>query len=483
MSVGASMNMLRVRPAPLGAEGLPEYLLRLADLNGLLTVAPLLRLTGCCFLKFGPLCQLAAVTGQSEAVIQSLGSVSCASWDGTQWTRSFSDLLVSGRARICPQCLEEEGVRRHVWRYQYSFCCLKHKIMLSDRCPRCEQRITLISGTATRCVCGHALSEIQRRGASAEVLEAQRRLLGSLVPPDHGVIPHVDPITCRDLAVAEWGHGGEVSHALRALRLKTHPHEVLQAAAALIPSDARRTADRPIPIAGTKSQAFYVLTYLAQSQRMIEAQCHIDWHSSQTERYSPLGLTRAELSRATGIPTDVINKLVYRGVLKLEKRRKGHRVWTVIPNDCVSAFLAQLKRHMTPLELTTTLRINDDQWRTLLIFALVREWRLAGPYSRWSLVPFDDVARMLSGLRKRARSPSLRSGSSDKLIPLNQLGTETCPNEWSFPKTLLYILRRKLDVFELNAAGTGLDCFAVSEDELIRVEAGQAQQYDLLGDA
>ena len=483
MSPEPWMKRLRVRAAPVAAEGLPEYLLRLADLNGLRNVTRLLRLTRGGGTGLGSPGQLAAVTGQPEAVIVSLGRTSDVHWKGDRRTRSYGSEL-GAYARVCVQCLEEEGVRRHAWRYPYSLCCLKHAIMLSDACASCDRPITLTRGTATRCVCGHLLHEAKRRAASAQVIEAQHRLVGGLVPPDHGVTAHPCPIDRVDLAAArdllrsgseQALHDSELAIALAALRLVTHPGDVRQALCAGVPIEPHQAAHRHVADACVEASAFRVLDYLAGEKQQIDARCLIDWHRSHARRISPCGLTPPELSRETGLPRDVISALLARGVLPWEKHREGAWERTIIPNDGVSAFLAELKRHMTHVELTTTLRINDCQARQLLIFGVVRQWCLSEPYSDWSLVPFEDVARLLSRLRRLAQSVSPQPVRSGELIALNRLGMGSRRRERSLGRVLIHVLRGELDVIEVEAAGTGLDCFAVSEDAMIRIAAGLPQ--------
>ncbi|MER7468644.1 TniQ family protein [Streptomyces sp. NPDC097981] len=46
----------------------------------------------------------------------------------------------STTSRYCPGCLaENEGRWQLTWRLSWAFVCTRHKLLLLDRCPRCER--------------------------------------------------------------------------------------------------------------------------------------------------------------------------------------------------------------------------------------------------------------------------------------------------------------------------------------------------------
>ncbi|WP_374227332.1 TniQ family protein [Streptomyces sp. AC512_CC834] len=59
-----------------------------------------------------------------------------------------------GRAgsRFCPACLEETGGRWQVtWRLGWSFACIRHHVLLADRCPACLRTLDCAPTPAGKC--------------------------------------------------------------------------------------------------------------------------------------------------------------------------------------------------------------------------------------------------------------------------------------------------------------------------------------------
>lgn len=68
--------------------------------------------------------------------------------------------------QFCPQCLEERGIARGVWDLHLVSACVRHRLLLVDRCPACTRRVTWYRPTVGVCKCGAALSSAPRRPAS-----------------------------------------------------------------------------------------------------------------------------------------------------------------------------------------------------------------------------------------------------------------------------------------------------------------------------
>lgn len=51
----------------------------------------------------------------------------------------------------CPQCLEEEAFQRLSWRPAAMATCLQHSCLLVDRCPNCQQAVSILGLVLARC--------------------------------------------------------------------------------------------------------------------------------------------------------------------------------------------------------------------------------------------------------------------------------------------------------------------------------------------
>jgi len=79
-------------------------------------------------------------------------------------------VLRSGASRFCPRCLEHSGGRWLLtWRLNWSVACLRHRVLLAERCPVCgnpqRSRITGGSGPVAPATCAHNDEGRQRCGA------------------------------------------------------------------------------------------------------------------------------------------------------------------------------------------------------------------------------------------------------------------------------------------------------------------------------
>ena len=101
-------------------------------------------------------------------------------------------------SRYCPTCLADDGIWRSQWRLPLTFACLRHGVLLADRCARCNQRpfggrlatkppragayadARLCPEPSTEVwrttVCGNNLSRLEPQAATAEQLDLAANL-------------------------------------------------------------------------------------------------------------------------------------------------------------------------------------------------------------------------------------------------------------------------------------------------------------------
>lgn len=70
--------------------------------------------------------------------------------------------FATGGSRYCPQCLRANGGRWLLtWRVRWSIACIRHRVLLAERCPACGHtpRLQLASGRepAEAATCTHAV--------------------------------------------------------------------------------------------------------------------------------------------------------------------------------------------------------------------------------------------------------------------------------------------------------------------------------------
>lgn len=165
---------LLVRPSPLTDECLPDFVGRVATLNGLKSDYTIGVALGSVKLS-RPKPEYAALgesfpTGELEAI-----ALKCAGAFAFQW-RDVA--FASGRLRVsavavCPKCLAESAARRISWRLRYSRACLIHGCRLLERCPDCRRPIRAGAGTTLRCVCGFDWRKAEALPASEALLDFQ----------------------------------------------------------------------------------------------------------------------------------------------------------------------------------------------------------------------------------------------------------------------------------------------------------------------
>ncbi|MFN7928348.1 MAG: TniQ family protein [Blastocatellia bacterium] len=167
-------------------ETLMGYLLRLAEDNGYAgikeieaalhwTIEPTEgRVSSrCC----PDLSGLAQATGYDEARFQRI----CYQDDGQWVTLGVARIPVRyikfKYPKFCPACLAESPHHRWYWDLAHVTVCLKHQLLLMDRCPMCRKRLYWDRTSLTICACGCDWTQMERQ----TVTEANELLVSQQV--------------------------------------------------------------------------------------------------------------------------------------------------------------------------------------------------------------------------------------------------------------------------------------------------------------
>lgn len=149
-------------------EGLFGYLIRLTEINQYATPSWILQLASLgqhlrkVWLAFEDsleLAPLAHLTGIEEVHLLDLSYRPL-----TRTRHNFSDRLVGDssapriairpdKPKVCPICLKERGFVRKVWDLTAVTTCPFHRILLLDRCPKCNRRLPLTRNRVSFCHC------------------------------------------------------------------------------------------------------------------------------------------------------------------------------------------------------------------------------------------------------------------------------------------------------------------------------------------
>lgn len=171
------MNTLLLRtPKPHALESYRGYLLRLSEVNGLSSPAPVLKLAGVSMSRLRcaeqPVEVLSVVTGHDinllahlplEHPVSNIQQVS-----GHAVSKGYS---IISKAKICPCCIKEQGYAPAYWDLIAVQGCYKHKQTLISICPQCKTDLSHSRQGLLICQCGADLSELTGEPMSLEYLE------------------------------------------------------------------------------------------------------------------------------------------------------------------------------------------------------------------------------------------------------------------------------------------------------------------------
>lgn len=174
------MNHLLLRtPKPFALESLRGYLLRLAEVNGLSGVAPILKLAGVSDDKSRhaeqPVEILELVTGHRMKDLAHLPLTNpltnIQQVSGHPVSKGYSIL---SNPKICPCCIKENGYAPAYWDLIAVQGCYKHQQSLITECHECKAKLTWHRPGLLTCKCGADLSGLQGNPLSLEELEFLR---------------------------------------------------------------------------------------------------------------------------------------------------------------------------------------------------------------------------------------------------------------------------------------------------------------------
>lgn len=172
-------NLLLRTPKPFALESLRGYLLRLAETNGLSSVAPILKLAGISEDKARhaehPVEVFESVTGHSLKTLAHLPLTNpltnIQQVSGHPVSKGYSIL---SRPKICPCCIKETGYTPAYWDLIAVQGCYKHQQSLVTECHKCHAKLSWNRPGLLTCKCGADLSEAKGIPLALEELEFLR---------------------------------------------------------------------------------------------------------------------------------------------------------------------------------------------------------------------------------------------------------------------------------------------------------------------
>ena len=187
--------MLVVRPKPQPSESLMGYVLRLTEVNGYPTTSYVLHAMSGKWYKSKPgrlesdaLIELAGLS-EDEANRLSLRSpTSSKSIFIVAGSELTSNDFISGRSRICPECLASGGFCDAFWDISHARACAFHGVWLIDACPTCGTALTWARSKVGECRCGCSLADIAPSSAPEAIVRLMQ-VLRSAIFRDQAIAP------------------------------------------------------------------------------------------------------------------------------------------------------------------------------------------------------------------------------------------------------------------------------------------------------
>lgn len=172
-------NLLLRTPKPFDLESMRGYLLRLAEENGLSSVAPILKLAGIGEDKARyaeqPVEVLESVTGHPLKTLAHLPLTNpltnIQQVSGHPVSKGYSILSTP---KICPCCIKEAGYTPAYWDLIAVQGCYKHQQSLVTECHQCHAKLTWKRPGLLTCKCGADLSGAKGIPLALEELEFLR---------------------------------------------------------------------------------------------------------------------------------------------------------------------------------------------------------------------------------------------------------------------------------------------------------------------
>jgi hypothetical protein len=118
----------------------------------------------------------------------------------------YTSQLVKNRVRICPECVRDGNFHRLLWTIWPYAVCHDHRRFLIERCPDCQEDVGWTKGSYEHCECGCNLVAAQPERATADQVDAARRIYlgvtGHAAEAVRGLMPDVRAAAFRDIIQA-----------------------------------------------------------------------------------------------------------------------------------------------------------------------------------------------------------------------------------------------------------------------------------------
>jgi hypothetical protein len=158
-------QQLLVTPVPHPGESYMGFLLRTSEANGYSSVNTILRHAGLSENEMRSarpsLSKLALLYGRKVEDFKALGDTVTANG---RYLPVMGHLLPaiylrSKHARLCPDCVEEDGHISAFWELRHATTCYRHRKKALEACPVCERKLDWWRTGLATCACGHDLRE------------------------------------------------------------------------------------------------------------------------------------------------------------------------------------------------------------------------------------------------------------------------------------------------------------------------------------
>ncbi len=158
-------QQLLVTPVPHPGESYMGFLLRTSEANGYSSVNTILRHAGLSENEMRsarpPLAKLAPLYGRKVEDFKALGDTVTANG---RYLPVMGHVLPaiylrSKHARLCPECVKEDGHVSAYWELRHATACHRHRKKALEACPVCERKLDWWRTGLATCACGHDLRE------------------------------------------------------------------------------------------------------------------------------------------------------------------------------------------------------------------------------------------------------------------------------------------------------------------------------------
>jgi hypothetical protein len=206
------LQPLALTPLPCPTESMTGLILRTAEMNGYESPSIILRYVGMTENEIRsanpPIDKLAMLYGRNPDDFCYMGHASHEKGRRPKQWRILNKEVPAlycniKSAKVCPECIIEEGYIDGFWDLRYSVACPTHSRMAIKECPACRKSLSWHRQGLLKCRCGQDLSELRGvevdDGATLDLLELVKRKL-------HGDPLHTQRLIARGFPLDEIQH-------------------------------------------------------------------------------------------------------------------------------------------------------------------------------------------------------------------------------------------------------------------------------------